>query len=94
LPHQKISRLPQVGDVPLIIQKLFFFFSKSFGSLWHIVVLRRNASPIRRMNLMAHPLLALKRLRGMFKDLAFLSPPPAADHNSQTVQSCVSHERT
>jgi hypothetical protein len=24
LPHQKISRLPQVGDVPLIIKQLLF----------------------------------------------------------------------
>jgi hypothetical protein len=37
---------------------------------WHIV-LRRNASLIRRINLMAHPLLTLKQLPGMFKDLAF-----------------------
>jgi hypothetical protein len=39
---------------------------------WHIV-LRRNASPIQRINLMAHPLLAFKRLWGMFKDLAFIA---------------------
>jgi len=31
----------------------------------------RNASPIWCMNLMAHHLLALKQLRGMFKDVAF-----------------------
>jgi hypothetical protein len=29
---------------------------------WHIVVLRHNASPIHRINPMAHPLLALKQL--------------------------------
>jgi hypothetical protein len=38
---------------------------------WHIVILRCNTSPIWHMNLKAHPLLALKRLRGLFKDLAF-----------------------
>jgi hypothetical protein len=37
------------------------------------IVIRRNASPIQRMNLMDHPLLALKRLRGMFKDLDFIA---------------------
>jgi len=41
------------------------------SDFWHIIVLCRNASPIRCMNLMAHPLLALKRLWGMFKDVAF-----------------------
>jgi hypothetical protein len=56
------------NDVPLIIQQPL---SKSFGNFWYIVIVRRHASPIRRINLMAHPLLALKRLRGMFKDLAF-----------------------
>jgi len=35
LPHQKISRLPQVGDVPLIIQQLFF---KIF---WELLAYRR-----------------------------------------------------
>jgi hypothetical protein len=35
---------------PLLMQHCF----------WHIVILRRNASPIQRKNLMAHPLLALK----------------------------------
>jgi hypothetical protein len=39
---------------------------------WHIVVLCRNASPIRRINVMVHPLLAFKQLWGMFKDLASL----------------------
>ena len=91
LPHQKISRLPQVGDVPLIIQpRLFKIF-------WELLAYRPtlHASPLRRMNLMAHRLLALKRLRGMSKGLAFFkSPPREVDHNSQTVQSCVSHERT
>jgi hypothetical protein len=38
---------------------------------WHIVTLRRNTSPIQCINLVAHPLLALKQLLGMFKDLAF-----------------------
>jgi hypothetical protein len=38
---------------------------------WHIVVLCHNASPNRHINLMAQPLLALKWLRGIFKDLAF-----------------------
>jgi len=37
LPHQKISRPPQVGDVPLIIQQVLF---KIF---WGILAYRRPA---------------------------------------------------
>jgi hypothetical protein len=55
------------------LTELYFITSKSFGNFWHIVILRCTASPNRRINFMAHPLLALKRLRGMFKDLAFFS---------------------
>jgi hypothetical protein len=36
----------------------------------------------------------LKRLQGMFKDVVFLSPPREIDHNSQTVHSWVSLEKT
>jgi len=35
LPHQKISRLPQVGDVPLIIQQV------SFKIFWELLSYRR-----------------------------------------------------
>jgi hypothetical protein len=56
------------NDVPLIIQQLLF---ETFWEVWHMIILCHNASPIQCINLMAHPLLALKQLREMFKDLAF-----------------------
>jgi hypothetical protein len=61
---------------------------------WYIAVLCRNATHIQCINLMAHRLLAQNDFEQCSKIWPSLSPPHKADHNLQTVQSCVSLEKT
>jgi hypothetical protein len=59
--HEGNSLDPRMDDfLKLMMQSSLFF--KIFWEFWHIVVLRCNASTIRRINFMAHPSLALKQL--------------------------------
>ena len=92
LPHQKISRLPQVGDVPLIIQQVLL------NIFWGLLAYRRPAPQRQPHSTQEHygpSFTGFKTTsRNVQRSGLFLSTPCEVDHNLQTVRSCVSHERT
>ena len=81
LPHQKFSRLPRVGDVPLIIQQLLFKI------VWELLAYRRP-TPQRQPHLTHEPygpsFTGFKTTsRNVQRSGLFLSPPCEVDYNSK-----------